>query len=159
MQKGSQNAIPFALNLFSSNYIFGGGLIFACGTIFFTGLVDFKKAKIASRSSSYKFLYAGHGIGGRMGLVLSSPLNFPSRITFLNCSSVHIPMPVESLLIFPAYDCPHGPIKEVKSGENNVQPDFNIFSSVGGKTDPLGCPPNRISGTTSGPCGPIFFVE
>jgi len=74
----------FYFNLFPCNYIFGGGLIFACGTTFFTGLVVFKNANTLLISSSVKFLYASHGMGGKIGLVLSSPLNFPSRITFLN---------------------------------------------------------------------------
>ena len=83
-------------------------------------------------SSSVKCLNACQGIGGKMGLVLSRPLYLPSRKTFLNCSSVHIPIPVESLLMLAAYDCPQGPTTDVKSGANKTQPAFKASSLAAG---------------------------
>ena len=66
------------------------------GTTLFMGLVDFRKLKIALRSSSDAFAKLGHGIGGRSGRELSIPFNFPSRNDFINCFSDHEPIPVSS---------------------------------------------------------------
>src|SRR5215467_12326359 len=64
------------------------------GTTLLTGFVVFKYAKIAFISSSVKFLYICHGIGGNKFLALAKPLNFPSLNASINCCSVQLPIPV-----------------------------------------------------------------
>src|SRR5665647_1911493 len=93
----------------------------AAGTTFFTGLVLFKYAKIERISPSDKCRKLCQGIGGNKSRLPGSPLYFPWRKAVKNCSSVQLPIPVGSELIFAAKDIPHGPIVAVRSGVNNIQ--------------------------------------
>src|SRR5438309_2802967 len=97
---------------------------FGSGTTLCTGLVDFKYAKIAFRSSSVRFLKFCHGIGGNKFRFASIPLYLPWRMAVKNCASVQLPIPVESLVIFAENDMPQGPTAEVRSPPNNIQPFF-----------------------------------
>ena len=113
---------------------------------------------MAFRSLSVAFAKACQGIGGNNIRPLSMPLNFPSRMAFINCASLHVPMPLSSDVRLAENDTPHGPAQAVCIGLKSTQ-DLKVVVSMGPIGMAEGWPDNSrfVSGT--GPCGVIIFGE
>src|SRR5262245_3280460 len=83
------------------------------GTRFAIGLIDFRYANIAFRSSSGNCPYQFHGIGGRIGRLL--PMCLPCLSAVTNMSSVQMPRPVfMSGVKFAAKETPQSPLHAVR---------------------------------------------
>src|SRR5690349_10982458 len=106
----------------------------------FTGLVYFRKANIALRSSSVIWRLCCQGMGGKRPLLPSRPLDFPSRTALKNCASVQFPTPLPSELKFAEKETPHGPAAEVRSSLNMISPFLTTLLSYFGSGLSLGNP-------------------
>src|SRR4029079_13617052 len=105
------------------------------------------------------FLYICHGMGGSNDLEPASPLNFPSLIAYINCSSFQLPVPVASEVKLAAKEIPQGPIHEVKSLVVTNPLLSNSFRFTSGGDSCAGWPDNNKALSISGPRSVIFFGE
>lgn len=103
------------------------------------------------------FLYITQGIGGNNVLPFAKPLNLPSLIASMNCSSFHVPIPVESEVRFAVKDTPHGPTHEVRSPVTTNPLSCISFRLTSGVGEPAICPARARSISSTGPCAVIFF--
>jgi hypothetical protein len=92
--------------------------IVGLGERFILGLYDVSRT---DNLRARQIWYTCQGIGGNNGRLLSSPLYLPVLIAVKNCSSVQLPIPVSSEVIFAANETPHGPAALVSCWLNKTQ--------------------------------------
>jgi hypothetical protein len=137
-------------------YICGGGR--GAGIALWTGLIDFKYANIALRSSSVICPMVCQGIGGRMSRDI--PMNLPVRSVLMNISSGQPPMPVciSGVRLY-AKLTPHGPAHAVRSMFVSAPhfPGPSVPAGISGSGEPAVYPARSrvVSGT--GPWGVMTF--